>query len=394
MNTYVLDTNVIILDPYVYLSFTGSQVVIPIVVLEELDHFKNEKGFKGKSARVFFQEIVKYRSSGSLFEGIFIENVLLKIDLMKNIKENQDIVNFNTIDSKILSLCLSLPACILVTNDNNLVLKADALGIPVQSLYEKKDSENLHHQKIVINAEEKKLLLKKSEIPNSENISYDKYTFLFHEEEIFPVKFDNNKFLLLKEKEILNIIPKDYSQVAMMEMLLDNTSFLCFLASSFNKGKTFLTLAAALFQLFEKKTYEKILFFSPLIGSTKEILDFDDNVMIDIDDCIHNVLNLLEEILLKYPEYKKSLNQKFFIKSLGSSFEKSLKNTFFIIDDAQNLTPFEIDSIVKNVAKGSKIVFIGDTDQIDSAYMTKTSNGYEHALLKYKNNDFYASLIL
>lgn len=394
MNTYILDTNVIILDPYAFLSFQHHQVIIPLVVLEELDNFKNEKGFKGKSVRTFFQEIIAYRSLGSLFEGVLIHDVVLKIDLMKDIKANEDILNFNNTDAKILSLSLSYPSSILVTNDINLIIKAEALNIKVESLYEKFD-QSYHQKKLLITDKEKLELTQLGEIKKEKELSFEKYMFLEYQQELFPVKYDQAKFKLLKATlPMFNITPRDQMQTAILNMILDKSSSVCFISGPINKGKTFLTLTGALYQVIDLKEYEKILFFSPLIGSTKEILDFKEDFIIDIDDCIHNVLNLVEDIFQKNTDYKELFNKKFYIKSLGSTFEKSLKNTFFIIDDAQNLTPYEMESIIKGVGLGSKVVFIGDLDQIDNAYMTKKSNGYVYAMNKYKTNDFYASLVI
>lgn len=420
---FVLDTSVIIYDHNSFKHFDEHDVAIPITVLEELDNFKKGNDTKNFEAREFIRIIDKLSDGASLQDWIKLQGtgkgsicVIMnehpsKIDAVKVFNENKP-------DHKILNAALYMTEqypdrnVILVTKDINLRVKAKSLNLTAEDFLtgKIKDPGGLYTGRYEIEnvsqevidefykrgeCEIEKVGLKTPPMANSYfTISGQKSSIL---------AYYNSETNLLEriEKEIVSgIKPRNAEQVFAMHAILCQNVSLVTIQGVAGTGKTLLSLAAAIEQ---RRDYQQIYLARPIVPlSNKDIGFLPGDVNSKIGPYMEPLWDNLKFIKNQYKqtdkEYKKFdemiLNEKLIVTPLAYIRGRSFSNILFIVDEAQNLTPHEIKTIITRAGENTKMVFTGDIFQIDTPYLDTQSNGLSYMIDKLKGNHLYAHITL
>lgn len=422
---FVLDTNVILHDYKAIHNFQENDIIIPIAVIEELDKFKKGNETINFNAREFIREMDKI-TDNQLFDGgvsIGKGKGYVKIEMGHPFSEElADSLFEDTQDHRILAttewLTHKYPerTVVLVSKDINLRMKAKALRLK---------AEDYLTDKVAV----EKVESMTKEVQNIKNIDDSLLETLFYNKEgISPkeLKLKNipaNQYFVLSSKEkgnrvlarynkstqsIVQVVkeraygiePRNEEQNLALDALLNPNIKLVALTGTAGTGKTLLALAAALEQ---ENLYEQILLSRPVIplknqemgflpGDVKEKLA---PYMIPLFDNLavikRNFRSTSREVV-KIEEMLK--NEKLLISPLAYIRGRSLSNVFFIIDEAQNLTPHEVKTIITRAGDETKLVFTGDIQQIDSPYLDKHSNGLTHLAEKLYGQELFAHINL
>ncbi len=403
MKLYILDTNVLLHDPTSLAAFEENEIVIPLVVIEELDTFKDKENEIGRNARTVARTLDSYRELGSLNKGVELPNggkLRVELSCTQNIPEG---IDPGKADNKIISVALGMAqrnpdrTVILVSKDINMRIKCDSLGV---------ESQDYQKDRMVDNADELysgfiEVTVPDVEIDNFHNgqsvnvdVALSPNQFVLLKGEINPKKSalakfeDVNKPLkrVLDQKDIWGINAKNKEQAFALNLLMDPNICLVSLIGLAGSGKTLLSIAAALHQTVETKLYKRILVSRPiqpmgkdlgfLPGTLEEkmspwIAPLNDNLEFLFDGDVKTLEMFKESGIIQ-------------IEALTYIRGRSIPNSFIIIDEAQNLSAHELKTIITRAGEGTKIVLTGDIEQIDNAYLDAVSNGLSIAVEKFK----------
>lgn len=422
IKTYVVDTNIIIANPYFFKAFSDCVIMLPIYVLEELDKLKSREGNSGFRARQFFRNFKKVEKKGSLLEGIEVgNNVILKSSIEKLEGELPDNYDLNYADNKILSLMLSPghQGDILITNDISMRLKASSLGITCEhiDLSDKHKLEDMYS-----GATEKKVsveLVKKfySEgglAPKELGIDhmYPNQFFLgttdYDYNQILG-RYDSRKKKIVRLKyedgSVFGVKAKDIKQKFAMEALLSPEIPFITITSRQGCGKTLLALAAALEQVVEHEIYEKIVIgknTSPIdkwsyqgftTGDTEEkLLTHFGNYTTTLENIseIRGKKSKSGAELLMALSNKGKLDVLDVSSILGSSFI----NKIIILDEAQSFDAHAMRSIITRIGENCKMILVGDIGQQTVSRMDPDKSGLFAAVEWLKGIDETAHISL
>lgn len=418
---FVLDTSVLLHDYDAIMHFEKHDVAIPITVLEELDKFKIGNDTKNFSAREVIRFIDKLSSSGGLQQWISLgkSHGSFKVLLDTNPKtlDAEAIYGSGKNDHKIINSVLALKEqvsgkeIVLVTKDINLRIKAKALGI----LAEDYETGKVHSEE-----------LEESSNSTIEGVDSDAIKQLFlkgviEEQGILGAKKTANGFYILKngkssslayydplvdtlnrvEKEYTSgIKPKNAEQAFAISALMNNNIKLVALQGVAGTGKTLLALAAALEQ---HKLFQQIILARPLVPlSNKEIGFLPGDAKDKIGPYMEPLWDNLKFIKSQFGENEKKHKHivemeeagRILITPLAFIRGRSLSNILFIVDEAQNLTPHEVKTIITRAGEGTKIVFTGDVHQIDTPYLDENSNGLAYLIDRLKGQNLFAHVRL
>lgn len=418
---FVLDTSVLLHDHQSITTFANNDVVIPIVVLEELDKFKIGNDTKNFSAREVIRFIDKMSTTGSLQDwidlGKGLGNFKVVFDHAPAGINAEDIYAKGKNDHKIINAALGLKEreknreVILVTKDINLRIKAKALGIK---------AEDYETGKVAAETTQK------SSVYTIENVDSEVIRQIFtkgriDEEGILGTRKIANGYYILKngktsslavynplldhieriEKEfVYGIKPKNAEQAFAFNALLNPAIRLVALQGVAGTGKTLLALASALEQ---SKKFHQIILARPIVPlSNKEIGflpgDANDKIGPYMEPLWDNLKFIKSQFGENERKYKAILeleeNGKIVISPLAFIRGRSLSNIMFIIDEAQNLTPHEVKTIITRAGENTKIVFTGDVNQIDTPYLDENSNGLAYLVDRLKGQPLFAHVKL
>lgn len=419
---YILDTSVILFDHNALLNFENHDVGIPIQVLEELDNFKKGNDTINFEARSFIRilneigresllnEWVKIPGNGKgKFKVILNPENLLK-DMGSNFDERKN-------DNKIINAALSIQKqfprrkVILVSKDICLRVKAKSLNLLSED-YETgkvKDLDKLYTGISTVPD------LDSSVIDQLFNDSYLEY------KSVAKRKFPSNHYLVLKngrksalgyfnqnddrierieKRTIYKITPKNAEQAFALHALMNPEIKLVTLRGVAGTGKTLLAIASALEQ---RSNFHQIYVTRPIVPlSNKDIGYLPGDVKSKIDPYMQPIWDNLKFIKSNFSEKDKEYkridemveSEKIAIAPLAYIRGRTLANVFFIVDEAQNLTPHEIKTIITRAGENTKIVFTGDINQIDTPYLDSESNGLSYLIDKVKNHPLFAHVNL
>jgi len=419
---FVFDTNVILHDHHSIHNFQENDIIIPIVVLEELDKFKKGNDQINFNAREFVRELDKV-SGNSLFDkGISLGKGrgTLKIELGHSF-DNAMAESFyeDTPDHRILAIAAWIKRqhpdrqVILVTKDVNLRIKAKALMLPAQDYLSdrvKDDHIDILRRgvrRINVSYDMMAQLYQRAEgvLPKELKIKKpypNQHLLLKNRDTQIPAHYNpaNGRITPIKKQRVYGIEARNSEQTFALDALLNPHISLISLTGIAGTGKTLLALAAALAQ---EQEYKQILLSRPVIplqnqdlgflpGDIKEklapyMLPLFDNLAV-----IKNAFKPTSREAVRIDEMLKT--EKLLISPLAYIRGRSLSNTFFIIDEAQNLTPHEVKTIITRAGEGTKLVFTGDIHQIDSPYLDIYSNGLTHLTDKMLGQDVFAHINL
>jgi len=418
---FVLDTSVLLHDHHAIMHFERHDVAIPITVLEELDKFKIGNDTKNFSAREVIRFIDRISLTGglqnwiSLGEGMGSFKVLLN-EHPKGL-DAESTYGTGKNDHKIINATLAVKEegknrdIILVTKDINLRIKAKALGIHAED-YEtgKVDNSDLQTSSTTtienVDSEVIKHLFLKGSIEENGVLGNLKiangYYILKNGKSSSLTYYDPlNDTLNRVEKEYTSgIKPKNAEQAFAINALLNNNIKLVALQGVAGTGKTLLALAAAIEQ---NKLFQQIILARPLVPlSNKEIGFLPGDAKDKISPYMEPLWDNLKFIKSQFGENEKKHkailemeeNGRILITPLAFIRGRSLSNILFIVDEAQNLTPHEVKTIITRAGEGTKIVFTGDVHQIDTPYLDENSNGLAYLIDRLKGQSLFSHIRL
>lgn len=412
--TFILDTNVLLHDPESILKFPKSTVSIPIMVIEELDKMKRLQNELGRNARGVFRLLValSLTGKGSFHTGIKLENdSTLRIELGDSSELISKLPGSST-DNRIIASALRMHyegiKVVFVSKDFAARIKAEALGI------ETEDYENLKFSYETLYKGIRSLTTSKSNIDhffkdgqvaiNDLSAKPNEYFILNSEENSSAVaKYDmkeDNLHHLIKVQNIWGIHPRNVEQRCAIDLLLRDEIKLVTLLGPAGTGKTLLALACGLRKVFDEGTYNKILISRPIVPlgrdigylpGTKEEKLFHwmqpiyDNLEILCTSSGNEPRETLEWVLQ---------SKKIEMEAVTYIRGRSLPKMYFIVDEAQNLTPHEVKTIVSRAGENTKVILTGDPTQIDNPYLDKDSNALSYIIGRFENQPIYGNIFL
>jgi PhoH-like ATPase len=422
--TFILDTNVILHDASSMQQFQENDVVIPLAVIEELDHFKRGSQVINLNAREFARKLDSLTGSALFNGGVSLGKGKgkVRIALTRGINDEiRDLFKEDSPDHRILSVAhdwnkkTKNGSVILVTKDVNLRMKAKALGIlaedyttdrigSIEELYSGKQVVENFDDDLILKLYQTpyqspaKPILKKikgEEIPNKfyiiRNTNRSVLAYLDQEKETIR-KVDKNS--------VYGIKPRNAEQTFAVDALTNMDIPLVSLTGKAGTGKTLLALASA---LHIKKSYRQIYIARPIVPlSNKDIGFLPGDVQSKLEPYMQPLWDNLKVIQDQFSENDKNYQainsmtkeEKLVIEPLSYIRGRSLQRIYFIVDEAQNLTPHEIKTIITRVGEGTKIVFTGDIYQIDHPYLDSESNGLTYLIDHFKGQKLYAHINL
>ena len=420
---FVLDTNVILHDFNSIYNFEENDVIIPITVLEELDKFKKGNDQINYHAREFSRELDRISGDLLFTKGVPLGQGLGKLSVETGKEFSVQMKNSfqeNIPDHRILAIAEFLhnerkrKKIILVSKDINLRMKAKSLGIHAEDYKndQVKDLEDVINLGIttIEDFDDVKIshLYKSHEGISEEELGFEKtingheYFILKNNSSSALAHFDPiEKVMTRVEKpNAYGIYPRNAEQTFSMHALLDPKISLVALTGRAGTGKTLLALATALQQI---DMYNQIFLARPIValadkdlgylpGDAKEKIGPYMQPLFDNLSVIKHKFNIHSKEYLKIDELLK--DDRLQITPLAYIRGRSLSNTFFIVDEAQNLTPHEIKTIITRAGEGTKMIFTGDIEQIDSPYLDKKSNGLAYLSDRMKGQNVFAHVNL
>lgn len=423
--TFILDTNVILHDPSCITQFKENDIVIPLVVIEEIDHFKRGSQVINLNAREFARTLDNLTGKDIFNGGISMGEGKgkVRIHITKGLaKEIHEAFREDNPDHRILSAAFEIyknsadkKKVILVSKDVNLRMKAKALGILAEDYTTDRitNVEELYSGKELVENFDDDILQKffhvPFEIPSEEilpkikaEIVANKYYILRNNYRSALTNLNHTKTLFKKIDKVgvYGIMPRNSEQTFAIDALTNPEVPLVTLTGKAGTGKTLLALASA---LEAKKHYRQIYIARPIVPlSNKDIGYLPGDVESKLGPYMQPLWDNLKVIQDQFSETDKSFitianmikDQKLVIEPLSYIRGRSLQRIFFIVDEAQNLTPHEVKTIITRAGEGAKIVLTGDIYQIDHPYLDSQSNGLSYLIDKFKGQSLYAHINL
>jgi PhoH-like ATPase len=419
---FVLDTSVILYDHDALQNFKEHDVAIPIQVLEELDNLKSGNDTRNYEARSFIRLMDELSRNNLINQWLPLKgkgrgNFKVVMDDIPGTTNAEKIFGEGKFDHRILNAALSLQEqypekkIILVSKDICLRLKAKALNLFSED-YETgkiKNVEELYTGKTIIHKVPNKLLdelVKKKVLPISSigiNIIQDNNFYILNgKNKTVGAYYDykRSEFRYISNQPVSNIEPRNPEQAFAIHALLNPAIKLVTIQGNAGTGKTLLALASALEQ---RKNYRQIFVTRPIVPlSNKDIGFLPGDIKSKIDPYMAPIWDNLKFIKDQLGDDEKGQakidelvsTEKISIAPLAFIRGRTLTKIFFIVDEAQNLTPHEIKTIISRAGEETKIVFTGDIYQIDTPYLDAESNGLSYLIDKAKNHPLYAHITL
>lgn len=419
---FILDTNVMLHDFNCLSNFEENDLYIPFIVLEELDRFKRGNDQINFNARAFVRELDLITDDNLYSGGAKLGEGKGKLYIVNAKRGNRHVIEAfpeKSADNQILSLLSELveqhpeTKTVLITKDINLRMKARSLGLIAEDYINDKvtNVDIFEHGEMIVEGINPDLIDKI--YANNAGVSLEEFDFNFQIEpnQCLILKSERNSALIrynpfsdtigrVEKSSNFGIHPRNAEQTFALEVLNDPKIKLVGLTGKAGTGKTLLALAAALKQ---HRTYNQILLARPIVALSNKDMGFlpgDEKQKISpYMQPLFDNLNVIKSLsgqnsadIKLIDELQKSGRLE--IEALAFIRGRSLTDTYCIIDEAQNLTPHEVKTIITRAGEGTKMVFTGDLQQIDSPYLDMQSNGLAYMIDKMRGQDLFAHINL
>jgi PhoH-like ATPase len=424
--TFVLDTNVLLHSALSLEVFADNHVVLPMAVLEELDTFKTQSTELGRNARQVIRRIDKLRSGGSLARGVPVaEGGTLRVLVTPPVDKAG--LEEDTADNAIIRLAYALlqagERVIFVSKDINARVKADALGIESQDFEREKvniDELFTGYAEAVVPREMIDRLFAGEALDTARLQGYPNMFFDLAAQEdaavraLARVRPDGRVVEIDRRVEnIFNVQARNREQRMALELLMDRRVSLVTLVGQAGTGKTLLALAAGLHLVLHEHAYDRILVSRPIIPLGKDIGYLpgakEEKLSHWMEPIFDNLAYLLRQPLTAVPAPMQKKGHKVSpqdriqqlidndvleLEALTYIRGRSISRQFMIVDEAQNLTPHEVKTVVSRAGEGTKVILTGDAYQIDNPYLDSSSNGLTYAAERLKELPIHGHVTL
>lgn len=419
---FVLDTNVLLHDPRSIYSFDDNTVIIPIYVIEELDQFKKDMSELGRNARQVARYLDAHRAEGTVAEGVPLPNGgILKVSFVEH-DLPKSMADGGLMDNRILAVAIEArkrdpgTQTVFITKDTNLRIRADALGLLAQDFEpERVEISELYSglAEVTVPASVIDQLYK----PGAE-VDFDGLKGLAP-----------NQFVLFKDQANLShtamgrydaakqrvvplnrqvkdgvwgVRPRNMEQSFLIDLLLNDEIKLVTIVGKAGTGKTLMAIAAGLQKVTEEASYQKLLVSRPIFPLGRDIGYLPGDVEQKLNPWMQPIFDNVEYLLNLSRSDKKAGRGYHELMDLGIvEIEpltyirgRSIPNQYIIVDEAQNLTPHEVKTIVTRVGDNTKIVLTGDPFQIDNPYVDSTNNGLVHVVNRFKDQKIAGHIVM
>ena len=416
---YVLDTNVLLHDPRAIFRFEDNNVIIPIYVIEEVDQFKREGSERGRNARSIARVLDELRDrGGSLAKGVTLESGgTLRVAVPTRRLELPSAIDHTAMDQAILQTAFDVREndggrpTVFVTMDTNLRIRADALGMV---------SETYENQRVDVDSLASGMI--------EVDLDGEDIDAFFREGKVTPkdAPWAANTCLLMRDRSnashtalgrwdgakraicalrvpregVLGVRPRNKEQSFAFDLLLDESIRLVTLVGKAGTGKTLLALAAGLKRTMEDGAYTRMLVSRPVMPLGRDIGFLPGDVDEKLNPWMQPIFDNLEFLFStgsrKGPRAYADLLEsgQIQVEPLTYIRGRSLPQQFIIVDEAQNLTPHEVKTIITRSGDGTKIVLTGDPGQIDNPYVDSASNGLTIAAERFRGEKLAAHIVL
>jgi len=413
---FILDTNVLLHDARALNSFDDNTVIVPIAVIEELDNFKTHGDELGKNARMVSRQLDDLRKKGRLSEGVKTEkNGTIKIEL-----DQEQVLpshfRLRESDNRILNTAYYYKETlkkhvIIVSKDTNLRLKAEAVDIEAQD-YEtgKVNLSELYagYQEMDVTSAQIDAFYKSKELELTGKFYPNEFVILKASDN--PKKSAMGRVYMMGDKAIIRplspnepvcwgIKPLNKEQRFALELLLDDNINLITLIGNAGTGKTLISLAAGLHKALDENTYRRLIICRSIVPVGRDIGFLPGSKEEKLGVWMGAINDNLEFLASKKHGDEDGDQAAYLfesgkveIASVTHIRGRSLPNQYMIVDDAQNLTPHEIKTILSRAGQGTKVVVTGDPHQIDTPYLDMESNGLTYIVDRFKGQSIYGHI--
>ena len=413
---FCLDTNVLLYDSESLFAFDDNTVIIPLIVLEELDRKKSRMDEVGQNARRVSRQLDKLRKQGSLSDGVTLKSggvirITKRLEVLDEMPE--EIIDNPIADNIILTDAFHLfkehgDNVTLITKDINLRVKCDVLGIPCDDYLKHRVAVNKSHlftgvRRATLNQEKIDEIYAEKEIevpvdhPDFENLTPNEFVVIkSHPTASAAIcrHKDEKLHILPNIKSVWNVSSRNKEQRFAFDLLFDPSIKIVTLVGPAGTGKTLLAVAAGVHQVLEKsnENFSKLIVSRPIQPLGNDIGYLPGTMEEKMDPWTKPIMDNLGYLFNSDRDKSgKTIVSMYFEKGI---FEveaitylrgRSIPNAFIIIDEAQNLSVHELKTIITRAGENTKIVLTGDIEQIDNTYVDAVSNGLAYAVEKFKN---------
>ncbi len=418
----ILDTNVLLHDPKAVFSFSDTNVIVPIEVIEEVDSFKRDMTELGRNSRTVAQILDKLRAEGKLSDGVPLE----RESILKVICDLRNFPNASSsgragregraTENRILSLALQMQKdapetpVVVITKNVNLRLKADALGITAQDYdVDRSPDADMYTGWHTVDVPAEKVAEALKGLP----VDLEDFEGLPNEYVLLRTAGKEKPCALTRvgkrpdrvypiperAESVAGIRPLNLEQVFALDALLDDKIKLVTISGKAGTGKTLLAVAAGLHKVFAEDEYNRLLIFRPTMPVGRDIGFLPGDIKEKMAPWMQPIYDAVELIREQDKRSPNRILPQDIMESEEISIEpltfirgRSIPHQYIIIDEAQNLTPLEVKTVITRVGNGTKIILTGDPHQIDNPYVDSQSNGLVYLINRLRHSSIAAHI--
>lgn len=412
---YILDTNVLMYDPKALFAFDDNEVIIPLIVLDELDKHKTGNSQAAKHARMTIRLLDELRALGSIHEGVLTERGgSIKVEL-NHVNRVPGDLDPNRADNRLIGVALSIKEenestgkkVTVITKDINLRVKCDALGVRAEdytsdSVIESLDALYTGFSELCVESTYIDELYKNNSIPVKNMVTPlmpNEYVHLksnTNNQHSALAKFDGSMLKKIKaRKNIWGISPRNKEQSFALDALFDPDIKLVTITGRSGGGKTLTAALAGISQLLDEGTYNRVVLARPIMPLGKELGYLPGTLLEKLDPWMAPFYDNLDLIFSERGRnYLDGLinSGEIDIQALTYIRGRSIPKSFIIVDEAQQLTKHEAKTILTRIGEGSKLVMTGDIEQIDTPYLDSFDNALSYIVEKLKGEKLSAHI--